>query len=96
LRFSIGETVDQTLCDRFDRVNRAIEGHRGHSGGTTLHDKKYRRERLWLSIRSFPLEYGLEKDFADSLRSAQIRHLERTLLYEYVRTIGAYPPGNRK
>jgi hypothetical protein len=42
------------------------------------------------------LGYGIEDAFAESLRSAQIRHLERTLLYEYVQTVRAYPRGNSR
>jgi hypothetical protein len=92
----IGETVDQSLCRRLYQLNRAVGGYSGHSGGTTLYKKEYRCERLWLSIRSFPLGYGLKDGLAKSLRPALIRHLERTLLYEYVRTIGSYPAGNTK
>ena len=92
----IGETVDQSLYKRLYQLHCSIEGRAGHSGGTTLRAKGYHQKRLWLSIRSFPLGYGLDNAFAKSFRSAQIRHLERTLLYEYVHTVRAYPPGNSK
>jgi hypothetical protein len=93
----IGETVDQSLRQRLYQLHRSmIEGKTGHSGGLTLRAKNYHRKTLWLAIRSFPLGYGLEDAFAQSFRSAQVRHLERTLLYEYVHTVHAYPPGNTK
>jgi len=92
----IGETVDQNLHRRLYQLQRSLEGGTGHSGGVTLRVKGYHRKRLWLAIRSFPLGYGLDDAFAESFRAAQIRHLERTLLYEYVRTVHVYPPGNTK
>lgn len=92
----IGETVDQSLHHRLYQLHRSAEGKGGHSGGLTLRAKGYDRKTLWVAIRSFPLGYGLEDGFAQSFRSAQIRHLERTLLYEYVHAVHAYPPGNSK
>lgn len=93
----IGETVDQNIGKRLNQFNRSIEGKGGHSGGDTLRGNGYRStEGLWLCIRSFPLGYGLEDEFAASFRSAQIRHLERMLLYEYVSARRAYPCGNSK
>ncbi len=92
----IGETVDQTLHKRLYQLTRCIHGKKGHSGGITLRRKGYDRKKLWLAIRSFPLGYGIDDTFAASFRSAQIRHLERTLLYEYVQTVRTYPPGNSK
>jgi hypothetical protein len=92
----IGETVDQSLRQRLYQLLHSIGGKGGHSGGDTLRAKSYHRRRLWLAIRSFPLSYGVDDDFARSFRSAQIRHLERTLLYEYVQTVHAYPVGNSK
>src|SRR5439155_13437731 len=49
-----------------------------------------------LAIRSFHLGYVHDDPFAKSFRSAQIRHLERALLYEHVCSLRAYPPGNSK
>jgi hypothetical protein len=93
----IGETVDQNLRHRLYQLHRSmIDGKPAHSGGLTLRAKGYHHKTLWLAIRSFPLGYGLEDGFAQSFRSAQIRHLERTLLYEYVHTVHAYPLGNSK
>jgi hypothetical protein len=92
----IGETVDQSLSQRLYQLHCSMGGRGGHSGGTTLRAKGYHRKRLWLSIRSFPLGYGLDDAFAKHLRSAQIRYLERTLLYQYVQAGHAYPPGNTK
>jgi hypothetical protein len=93
----IGETVDQSLRERLYQLRRSIfHGNSGHAGGVTLRTKGYHCKRLWLAIRSFPLGYGIEDAFAESLRSAQIRHLERTLLYEYVQTVRAYPRGNSR
>ena len=84
----IGETVDQSLHQRLYQLHRSMfNGKAGHSGGATLRAKGYHRKRLWLAIRSFPLGYGIDDAFAKSFRSAQIRHLERTLLYEYVQTV---------
>jgi hypothetical protein len=93
----IGETVDQDLRTRLRQLRRSLtDGKDGHSGGLTLHAKGYHHKRLWLAIRSFPLGYGLDDALAGSFRSAQIRHLERALLYEYVRTVQGYPAGNSK
>jgi hypothetical protein len=93
----IGETVDQSLRQRLHQLHRSMSrGKGGHSGGITLRVKGYSRSRLWLAIRGFPLGYGLDDAFAASFRSAQIRHLERMLLYRYVQTVHAYPPGNSK
>jgi hypothetical protein len=92
----IGETVDQSLRHRLYQLYRSIEGKCGHSGGLTLRAKGLSPQNAVVAIRSFPLGYGLEDAFAQSFRSAQIRHLERTLLYEYVDAVHAYPPGNSK
>lgn len=95
----VGETVDQNLGKRLYQFCRGVEGHAGHSGGTTLHNLSYRLTNLWLAIRSFPLDYGHIDDddsLAKSFRSAQIRHLERTILYEYVLARHRYPAGNSK
>jgi hypothetical protein len=92
----IGETVDQSLHQRLYQLCRSLQDKGGHSGGTSLRAKRYHRKRLWFAIRSFPLGYGLDDAFAKSFRSAQIRHLERTLLYEYVCTFQDYPVGNSK
>jgi hypothetical protein len=92
----IGETVDQSLRQRLYQLHCSMQGKGGHSGGTMLRVKGYHRKRLWLAIRSFPLGYGLDGAFAKHFRSAQIRYLERTLLYEYVHAVHAYPPGNTK
>jgi len=91
----IGETVDQTLDQRLDQFNCSLDGRPGHSGGATLKKKGIPRRKLWLSIRSFPLGYGMEDGFAD-LRSSQIRLLERILLHEYVCANRNYPKGNSK
>jgi hypothetical protein len=92
----IGETVDQSLHQRLYQLQRSLGGETGHSGGTTLRAKGYHRKPLWLAIRSFPSGYGLDDAFAESFRATQIRNLEKTLLYEYVRTVHTYPPGNTK
>lgn len=92
----VGETVDQTLYERLQQLNSSLQGRPGSSGGTTLRKKGLHRKRLWLSIRGFPLGYGLKAKFARSFRSAQIRFLERTLLHEYVCTNQDYPAGNSK
>ena len=92
----IGETVDQNLNKRLYQFTRSIAGKPGHSGGQTLRTEGLHERRLWLSIRSFPLGYGLDDAFARSFRSSQIRSLERTLLYEYVRANQGYPKGNSK
>lgn len=92
----IGETVDQDLHVRLWQFCRSLEGKPGHSGGGTLRAKGYQGNTLWFAIRSFPLAYGLDDDFAESFRSAQIRHLERMLLYEYVQSFRRYPEGNLK
>lgn len=93
----IGETVEQNLRKRLYQFHCSIGGKSRHSGGDTLRGKGYRSmEGLWVCIRSFPLGYGLEDEFATSFRSAQIRHLERMLLYEYVITKRSYPCGNSK
>lgn len=93
----IGETVEQNLRHRLYQLNRSLLTNKGgHSGGTTLRAKGYHHKKLWLAIRGFPLGYGIDDAFAKSFRSAQIRHLERTLLYEYVQSVRAYPPGNSK
>jgi hypothetical protein len=90
----IGETVDQNLHKRLYQFNCSLKGRGGHAGGDTL--KGRFRHKSWLSIRSFPLGYGLEGEFADCLRSSQIRLLERTLLHEYIRANRIYPLGNKK
>ncbi len=92
----IGETVSQDLHKRLRQLHRSLEGKAGHGGGVRLRKKEFQRKKLWLSIRSFPLGYGLEYEFAQSFRSSQIRCLERTLLHEFVRFNQAYPPGNLK
>ena len=92
----IGETVSQDLHRRLRQLHRSLEGKAGHGGGVRLRKKEFHRKKLWLSIRSFPLGYGLEEEFAQSFRSSQIRCLERTLLHEFVRSNRAYPPGNLK
>ncbi len=92
----IGETVTQDLHKRLRQLHRSLEGKAGHGGGVRLRKKEFHRKKLWLSIRSFPLGYGLEDEFAQSFRSSQIRCLERTLLHEFVRSNQAYPPGNLK
>ncbi len=92
----IGETVSQTLHKRLRQLHYSLEGKAGHGGGARLRKKEFHRKKLWLSIRSFPLGYGLEEEFAQSFRSSQIRCLERTLLHEFVRSNQAYPPGNLK
>ena len=92
----IGETVTQTIKKRLYQFDCSISGRTGHSGGETLRDKGYSRASLWLSIRSFPLRGDVPKTVAESFRSAQIRFLERLTLYQYIRTNGRYPPGNRK
>lgn len=92
----VGETVEQDLRTRLDQFNRTISGGEGHAGGKTLRKKGFKRKGLWFAVRSFPLGYRLERGSAKSLRSAQIRHLERTLLSEYVRANQAYPIGNSK
>jgi hypothetical protein len=92
----IGETVHQNLHKRLSQLNRAICGKGGSPGGTTLRKKNYPRKKLWLSVRSFPLGYGLKTDYANALRSSQIRSLERTLLHEYVCKNQRYPDGNSK
>jgi 5-methylcytosine-specific restriction protein A len=91
----IGETVDQTLDKRLYQFNFSLDGRPGHSGGATLKEKGIHRRKLWLSIRSFPLGYGMKDGFAD-LRSSQIRLLERILLHEYVCANWNYPEGNSK
>ena len=92
----IGETVSQNLHKRLYQLHRSLKGKPGHGGGARLRKKEFHRKKLWLSIRSFPLGYGLEDEFAQSFRSSQIRCLERTLLHEFVRSNQAYPPGNLK
>jgi hypothetical protein len=92
----IGETVEQSLRQRLYQFRCSIEGKSGHSGGVTLRAEGYHQKKLWLAVRSFPLGYGVDDVFAASFRSAQIRHLERILLYEYVQAFHAYPPGNSK
>jgi hypothetical protein len=91
----IGETVEQNLQKRLYQLKHSLfEGKSGHGGGTTMRSKGYHNKRLWLAVRGFPLGYSLNDAFAKSLRSAQIRYLERLLLYEYVITVDHYPPGN--
>jgi hypothetical protein len=86
----------------FRRINKQYQfncslfGRSGHSGGATLRKKGFSQRKLWLSIRSFPLGYGLEDGFARSFRSSQIRWLERSLLHEYVCANQTYPQGNSK
>jgi len=92
----IGETVDQTLHKRLYQFNCSLDGRSGHSGGATLRKKNVPRRRLWLSVRSFPLAYQLDDQFARSFRSSQIRWLERTLLHEYIHANRTYPQGNSK
>lgn len=92
----IGETVSQNLNKRLYQLRRSLKGKPGHGGGARLRKKEFHRKKLWLSIRSFPLGYGLKDEFAQSFRSSQIRCLERTLLHEFVRSNQAYPPGNLK
>lgn len=91
----IGETVEQNLGKRLYQLDCALKGKPGHAGGTTLKKKGYKPRTLWLSVRSFPLGYGPEKE-ARSFRSSQIRLLERRLLYEYVHANRDYPAGNLK
>jgi hypothetical protein len=92
----VGETVLRTLSKRLYELNRSLGGNSAHSGGDTLLEKEYRANRLWLSIRSFPLRYGMPDELADPLRSSLIRFLERMLLLEYVLKNGRYPAGNSK
>jgi len=95
----IGETVDQNIGKRLYQFRRSIGGKPAHSGGTRLYKLNYQLADLWIAIRSFPLDYGHLGDddsLAKSFRSAQIRHLERTLLYEYVLKRSRYPVGNSK
>ena len=92
----IGETVSQDLHRRLRQLHHSLEGKPGHGGGVRLREKGFHRKKLWLSIRSFPLGYELEPEFAQSFRSSQIRCLERTLLHEFVRSNQAYPHGNLK
>jgi hypothetical protein len=91
----IGETVEQNLGKRLYQLDCSLKGRPGSSGGTTLKMKGYKPRTLWLSVRSFPLGRGKEKE-ARSLRSSQIRSLERRLLHEYVLANRAYPAGNSK
>lgn len=93
----IGETVSQNLQKRLYQLHRSlIVGKPAHSGGATLRKNALHRQNLWLSIRSFPLGYGLEDEIAEPIRSSQIRYLERMLLYEFVRSNQHYPLGNSK
>lgn len=89
----IGETVNQTLSKRLDQFNRSLQGGSGHSGGDTLYDE-FRRKRLWLSIRSFPLRPDIAASKALAFRSSQIQLLEKLLLFQFVRSNGSYPKGN--
>jgi hypothetical protein len=89
----IGETVSQTLGKRLHQFRRALDGKGGHSGGDTL-GPKYRHNRLWLSIRSFPLRADMSVEFTPAFRSSQIQLLERLLLYAYACAHGKYPVGN--
>jgi hypothetical protein len=93
----IGETAMQNLRKRLYQLQRSLfEGKPGHAGGLTMRQEGYHHKRLslWLAVRGFPLKYALDEPSAESFRSAQIRHLERFLLYEYVTAVDHYPPGN--
>lgn len=89
----IGETVNQTLAKRLDQFNRSLQGGSGHSGGDTLNED-YRRKKLWLSIRSFPLRSDITPRKALAFRSSQIQLLEKLLLFQFVSSNGKYPSGN--
>lgn len=89
----IGETVNQTLSKRLHQFNRSLDGGAGHSGGGALYED-YRRKRLWLSIRSFPLRPDIAARNALAFRSSQIQLLEKLLLFQFVHSNGKYPKGN--
>lgn len=92
----IGETVEQGLRKRLYQFDRTIRGKAGHAGGKTLRKRRIKPKDLWVSIRCFPLRYGVKLAVAKSHRSALIRALERTLLSEYVHANDAYPIGNSR
>lgn len=87
----IGETCENTLGGRLWQFNRsAFEGKAGHSGGWTYRSRfADRGEQLYVSI--FPVE-KLEEPY----RSAFIRHIERKLLWDYVKRWNQRPECNSK
>lgn len=82
----IGETVSQNIRTRLNQLKNSVEGKGDHSGGETL--RGHLSEAFLWDMGSTTTS---RRHF--SLRKA---HLERTLLYEYVHAVQAYPDGNSR
>jgi hypothetical protein len=92
----VGETTGQALRERLYQLSVSLEGRLAHSGGQTLRDKGVSKRTLYVAVRPFPLDYRLKPRFAESVRSAQIKYLERMLLNEFSLNHGRLPLGNSR
>lgn len=93
----VGETTTQTLRERLTQFRTsASTGKRAHSGGRKLCAIGTSLDSLHLAIRPFSLDCRLPDDFVQSVRSAQIKFLERMILNEYALAHGKFPIGNSR
>jgi hypothetical protein len=92
----IGETVDQSLAERFYQFGRsAFQRKPGHSGGWTFSDRllcgiKQDHAPLWLFVAL------LSVTLDEPCRSAYIRFVERAAIWDYVQAWGEFPICNVK
>lgn len=87
----IGETCDNDLAGRLHQFNRsAFEGKNGHSGGWSFSSRcEGQGSKLCISTFAVP-------SLNEPLRSAFIRHVERRLIWEFVKRWGRRPICNSK
>jgi hypothetical protein len=92
----VGETTRQSLKARLRQFQRSICGGDGHSGGRILFKAKVDFASLSFAIRPFALDYRTPSDISETFRAAQVKHLERLILHEYVLANKCLPMGNSK
>ncbi len=87
----LGETCNNSLLGRLYQFERsAFQGKDGHSGGWTFRSR-FANEGELLYVSAFPVPKLTEPH-----RSAFIRHVERDLLWQYVKRWGRRPICNSK
>jgi len=88
----IGETCGQTIAQRLRQFGKSgFEGKNGHSGGWTFADKfKVKDIPDWLYVSILPIKTQ------DPAKSAEIRYLERRLIWKYVQKWEQMPLCNKK
>jgi hypothetical protein len=87
----IGETCENTLAGRTSQFNRsAFHGKDGHSGGWSY------RSRIGGNGEALYVAFCAIGSIGEPFRSAYIRHVERDLIWRYVRRFGRRPLCNSK